>query len=536
MEKILFTSCVNPTKKFRLFVPLAFMVLLQACGGGGGGSSSTNTPTTTVTLSSMASSATVQSSSSSSVAQTALKKSMDDIAKRLDEKPPSVSAANTARVGVITELDTILWDTDETKETPKEIIEFYEARVKKVAAEIEQPVTQGLRIWNMYNHGFIVKTPTRVFAFDLIHGKGGWTTEIPVSILSKIDVLFISHEHGDHYDNTEKILNYVKNNGGQILYPNYSLKKTTPTMIMSHKQSVVIKDLHITAYETTHNAPNMAYAVETAEGYKILHTGDTQNFESLPDETNIHVLLLDGWITDNGQPNLIGMKSSLSKIKPRIMVPGHFEELGHHKRDGSGRYKYLAGLELQEDTTQKSKTIILTWGEKIDYTEPVCKSPMITVYNECQTPEPKVERVCLEPATIIDGVCTAPVTRAPLIVQGKYTWTPFSSNYTKTYEDAYDYCRLTTIGGKAGWRLPIIEEFTQLNEAGISLPEDFGELATGTMLWTNSSRYYSDEGRVNVKEAFTKLLGSSIPNNPYFSVGIGTAEWAKEPFSCIRDN
>lgn len=533
MKKILNIVFEN---KMGIFALPMFVVLLQACGGGGGGSSN-NTP---VAQSSMAanisSTAASQQASSSSAIQTALKKSLDSIVERLDKNPPSLIGSNFPRTDPIAELDVILWDTDETKETPVEIRDYYAERVKKVAIEIEEPVTQGLRIWNLYNHGFIVKTPTSVFAFDLVQGKIDWTTEVPISILSKIDVLFVSHEHGDHYDNTEKIPSYVKNHGGQVLYPKYAIGKGNTTMIMEHNDSVVIKDLHITAYETTHNAPNMAYMVKTAEGYKILHTGDTQEPQSLPAESNIHVLLLNGWINENNEANLIGMgmKSSLAKIKPHLMIPGHFQELSHHKRDGTGRYKYLPALELQNDETQKSKTIVLTWGEKIDYTEPVCQSPLIKVYNECQMPEPVAERICFEPAAMVDNVCTAPALLTPLIVQGNLSWTPFGDR--KVYLDAYDYCRLTAIDGKTGWRLPTIDDFTQLNTAGITLTTTTGELSSGTLLWTSSNRYYSDEGRINVKEAWVRLLGSSVPDPGPNFFGMGTAEWAEVSYSCVREN
>jgi len=45
----------------------------------------------------------------------------------------------------------------------------------------------GMAIWMMYNHGFIVKTPEVVFAFDLTDGYSGWPYLYPMrsSIRSK---------------------------------------------------------------------------------------------------------------------------------------------------------------------------------------------------------------------------------------------------------------------------------------------------------------------------------------------------------------
>ena len=48
-----------------------------------------------------------------------------------------------------------------------------------VESEITEPVASGVRIWSMYNHGFIIKTPSTVLAFDLVHGYPPWDYQIP---------------------------------------------------------------------------------------------------------------------------------------------------------------------------------------------------------------------------------------------------------------------------------------------------------------------------------------------------------------------
>ena len=40
-----------------------------------------------------------------------------------------------------------------------------------VAEAVLEPVTTGAKVWIAYNHGFIVKTPDVVFAFDLVDGR-----------------------------------------------------------------------------------------------------------------------------------------------------------------------------------------------------------------------------------------------------------------------------------------------------------------------------------------------------------------------------
>ena len=94
---------------------------------------------------------------------------------------------------------------------------FYGNMMGFVESEINEPVTSGVRIWSMYNHGFIVKTPSTVFAFDLISGYPSWQYKIPDAILEQIQVLFISHRHDDHSDPT--IINAIAGFGGQVVMP-----------------------------------------------------------------------------------------------------------------------------------------------------------------------------------------------------------------------------------------------------------------------------------------------------------------------------
>lgn len=374
-----------PTRTPSRFISISFLVFaLSGCGGGGGGGSSgASGGTTATTNSSMA------AASSSAPAANPL----DTIKASLDSMPPAITASNEMRTKTIQNLDDILWAVDETKATPPEVISFYKSRIAKIAAEMQLPVQSGFRVWNLYNHGFIVKTPTTTFAFDLVEGKNGWNdVELPPAILDQISALFISHEHGDHYDETEKIPSYIKNHGGAVVYPKLAAPKKSVSLLVDGYETIQIKDLTVNTHAGDHNVPVLIYEVITADGYKIVHTGDNNDYRDLPELDNIHVLLLNGWVSEAdkvGASNLDGMKNALLWMKPDVMIPGHFEELGHHRFDRTGRYHYTEGLILQNDMTQKSKTIVLTWGERLDYTDPVCTSPLVRIYNACSMPLPK---------------------------------------------------------------------------------------------------------------------------------------------------
>ena len=104
------------------------------------------------------------------------------------------------REQAILELDEIL--KDESSRGSLHVFNFYKSMMDKVDAEMNDEVIEGIRIWMMYNHGFIVKTPVHVFAFDLVDGYSGWQSsrsyQLPDQLINEIEVLFVSHEHMDH--------------------------------------------------------------------------------------------------------------------------------------------------------------------------------------------------------------------------------------------------------------------------------------------------------------------------------------------------
>lgn len=351
--------------------------LVVACGGGGGGGTSapTMTPTTPATA-----------------PVPAIPAAFDGINRALDAQPPSATGPNSARSSAITQFDSLLWATDATRTTPPDVIDYYMARMARVATELAQPVTSGFRVWAMYNHGFIIKTASTTIAFDLVEGKSdyngpAWTAQLPQALLDRIDVLMVSHDHGDHADKTDRIPAAIKARGGAVLYPQGGLGRASTTLPMVGRQSTLVRGVKVTAHEVLHNTVTLAYEVTTPEGYRIVHTGDAQTSTSLPVLEGVDLLLLNGWMNDSGMAsNLTDMKSSLDKLRPDVMVPGHFEELSHLAAGPSAdRYRFLDALPLQDGTRGRSRTVMLTWGERLDYGKAPCPAGQVRIYADCRT-------------------------------------------------------------------------------------------------------------------------------------------------------
>ena len=278
-------------------------------------------------------------------------------------------AGGEIRKEAILALDDFL-KSDEARNSEK-YVAYYQSMLDQVSAELKQEITTGLRIWAMYNHGFIVKTPSTVFAFDLVKGYrdnndalNPWNNVVfPMEILDQIEILFISHSHGDHWDN--QIKQRVISHGGEVIYPGEVSGLGTVPLRANDTQTV--KGVNIIAHNGLHSVPNRMYEVNTPEGFKIIHTGDNQHSNTLPILEDLDILLVNAWVNESGSQHAIqGMKNCIYKLEPRVTIPGHFQELAHDWKPGSvyTRVPFEWGIEVA-DAVASFKIEILTWGEGI---------------------------------------------------------------------------------------------------------------------------------------------------------------------------
>ena len=274
---------------------------------------------------------------------------MVQIRQTLLDHPPN-SGDLLIREQTIMSLDDIL--SVESSRDSANVFEFYAAMMQKVSNEIDVEVHDGLRIWMMYNHGFIIKTPQNTFAFDLIDGYNGWqrywSYELPENVVNALDVLFISHQHLDHMDET--LIQKIRAHGGMVI-------ESTPD------EPLYINGMKVDVHLGLHNIENRIFEVTTTNGFKILHTGDNQTSEALPLIENIDVLLLNAWVNESGSTyGTYGMRNCINKLKPTLMIPGHIHEL-FHDVDSRANYKWSFYI---NDGSLPSAVQVMAWGECYD--------------------------------------------------------------------------------------------------------------------------------------------------------------------------
>ncbi len=229
-----------------------------------------------------------------------------------------------------------------------EYLAFSRDMMEGLADEIAQPVPSGARIWKMYNHAYIVKTPSTTFAFDLIT----YGTTIPTSVIEEIDVAFISHFHNDHISPYSY---QVAELGGELV--------TTETLPPGNQ--AMIGGLKVQSYFGLHGGIiNNIYHVTTPEGLTVMHTGDTQQSNFVPDDVPTDILLINVWMNESGyQHPTVGVRNAINRVQPDLTIPGHIQELNHAQ---SNRFTYDTALAV-DDVPIPGDYVVMVPGEYYDY-------------------------------------------------------------------------------------------------------------------------------------------------------------------------
>ena len=119
----------------------------------------------------------------------------------LDEYPPVVGAPTSRRLALYN-LDAMLHETKYDNSEPFKA--FVSSRAGKVVADMLSPVKRGMKIYKIYNDGFVARTKSVTIAFDVVrgalNGESIVSEEQIAAIVDRCDVLFLSHNHGDPVD------------------------------------------------------------------------------------------------------------------------------------------------------------------------------------------------------------------------------------------------------------------------------------------------------------------------------------------------
>ena len=273
----------------------------------------------------------------------------------------------------------------------KPVQQFFHDRVNRVINELEETTVQeGVRIWKLYNMGFIVRTKTVTIAFDLVSGITSGSQDFAMNqseiqrIVKQCDALLITHRHADHAEKnvaelfieldlpvlaTEQVwLGDAIHK--KIIHPDRSVDKIQKLKLQKYNLDLIVYPGHQMG-----SIPNNVYLVTTPEGITLVHTGDQINegdfmvdfdwIDEVAKNHEVDVLMPIAWTTD--------IFRIVKGFNPKLVLPGHELELGHTVWDRLpywGDDKYL-GLNYAELKASKYPVVVLIWVNRFTIILPI---------------------------------------------------------------------------------------------------------------------------------------------------------------------
>ena len=322
---------------------------------------------------------------------------LSEVVKTLDNVPPTVPEPRE-RTLALRLLDAVLHDTHSPNQPAVQA--FYHTRMERAIRQIEEMrVDEGIQIWKLYNHGFVARTKSVTVGFDLHRGASRFrwdgpdgrtsveATGFPISdavadrLAAQCDVLFISHEHRDHAD--PYIAEAFVKQGKPVVAPESALRDAPFHGQITHMkreahtvQSLPLRDgmvmLEVVVYpghQYQDGGPeNNVTLVISPEGHSFAHNGDQINdpypqyqedfkwIDTVKDHHRVDVLMTNNWTND--------VLRMVRGFNPRLVIPGHENELGHQMNDRVPYWGDETFLKLNfTEMKAKFPCLVMTWGE-----------------------------------------------------------------------------------------------------------------------------------------------------------------------------
>lgn len=281
----------------------------------------------------------------------------------LNSQPP-IEGQSLVRKLALYNMDAILHETKYDKS--EALHNFVDTRVKTALADMKRPLESGMKVYKLYNHGFVVRTKTVTVAFDLYRGNGLVSDSLMQAVVDHVDILFVSHLHGDHGD--KQVADMFTKTGKPVWVPT-NLWEDDAAIHHIRSENVIDEEIQIRGEKLgirifpghQGDLMNNIYLVTTPEGFSVAQTGDQYQKKDMEWVSQIKsqvdkldVLLVNCWT--------FSLPEFVTGFDPRLVITGHENELGH-TIDHREPY-WLSFLKLE----QISKPyVLMTWGEHYMY-------------------------------------------------------------------------------------------------------------------------------------------------------------------------
>lgn len=295
---------------------------------------------------------------------------LEMVDQAMDLYPPSTEFS-FPRKQALCNFDAVIHNT--VYDTTDHLRDFATVRAEKVIADFNTSMGKGVKIYKIYNDGFIIRTRDFSFAVDLNARLGKiLPNEVMRKLVNRCSGLFITHNHPDHYD--MDVVNMFKAQGKPIyaidefrpedneIHHCYPPKKDTPMDIKVQMGGNTMKVKIFPGHQDQLQDNN--YVFYLPGGITVAHTGDQYNQEDMKWIKNFHkevknldVLIMECWIND--------MPDCIAGYSPKVIVTGHENEIGH-TIDHREAF-WLTYYKMQEVHKVTTPYVIMGWGEWYEY-------------------------------------------------------------------------------------------------------------------------------------------------------------------------
>lgn len=289
------------------------------------------------------------------------------------ENPPTSENPSNARKAALYMLDQIFHDT--RLDGSPIVRKYLDRRMGLVLDDLKNPLANGIKVYKLYNDGWIVRTPEVTIGWDIyrgVHKKEPsfqlMSDSVAEALADSCDILFLTHNHPDHVDPyvVDRFLSKGKPvvAADEILPDNKGVTHTRREKIWNETfkaaNGVRLKVTVIPGHQD--KLQNNIFVVITPEKYVVCSTGDQwlkadndmiMNLRGKIPE--VDVLMPICWASD-----LPGLCKSFGA---KLVLTGHENELCHHGIDHREAY-WLSYNKLEDFPIPNS---LMTWGECICY-------------------------------------------------------------------------------------------------------------------------------------------------------------------------
>ncbi len=312
--------------------------------------------------------------------------------QELDSHPPCFAAAAERR-NAFRKIGRFL--TEQTRQNRKYDLNKPDCPVWQPIAERLERALQNARekelgrdevhLWQMYNHGVLVKSDEITMGFDLIAmpRRFGWPEPESLRRLMAqvVDVLFVTHRHPDHFDRA--LVADCLRLGRPVFLPKPMADEYgyDPNLYPADAgDRFELYDLNIIARRGIHvwrdsadEVPLVAYEIVCQSGYRFVFAGDIDYTAPVegPAWRESPDLFLVPWRSPNaryepGHPEAKGTPADalqilMNTVRPGMLLFEHYGEM-EHVYDGFDPSFDLA-FSLQDQLDIPSD--ILFWGESV---------------------------------------------------------------------------------------------------------------------------------------------------------------------------